>query len=97
MAYSLSLQDGTINYLLLPAVTDGLRFLVAYLPFIPLRLTTLLNYIATSINAIRHDVADTPVVRILSRLPTRRMKSLNDKAETGSIISLVFLTVRTFF
>lgn len=42
---NLSIQDGTINYLNLPPVTDGLRFLSAYLPFLPLRLSTLMHYL----------------------------------------------------
>jgi len=86
-------QDGTINYLTLPAVTDGLRFLSAYLPFLPLRLSSLINYLTSSLSLLRHDTTATPVVRILSRMPGRRLKSVGGQADTGSIVSLIFLSV----
>ncbi|KAH7912733.1 pyridoxal phosphate-dependent transferase [Hygrophoropsis aurantiaca] len=85
-------EDGTINYLTLPAVTDGLRFLSAYLPFLPLRLSCLLHFLTTSILRLRHDSTGTPVVKILSKLPSRRLRSVGEQADTGSIISLVFLS-----
>lgn len=85
-------EDGTINYLTLPAVTDGLRFLSAYLPFLPLRLTTLLHYVISSLTRLRHDTTGTPVVCILSRTPSKRLRSVGEQADTGSIISLIFLS-----
>ncbi|KAG6898004.1 hypothetical protein C0992_007493 [Termitomyces sp. T32_za158] len=84
-------EDGTINYLTLPAITDGLQFLSAYLPFLPLRLSSLLHYFVDSLSLLSHDTTGSPVVRILSRLPTRRLKSVGDQTETGSTISLIFL------
>ncbi|KAK0195963.1 pyridoxal phosphate-dependent transferase [Armillaria mellea] len=85
-------EDGTINYLTLPAVTDGLRFLSAYLPFLPLRLITLLYYVISSLTRLRHNTTGTPVVRILSRTPSKRLRSVGEQADTGSIISLIFLS-----
>ncbi|GLB37929.1 putative aminotransferase class-V [Lyophyllum shimeji] len=85
-------EDGTINYLTLPAITDGLQFLSAYLPFLPLRLTSLLHYLINSLSSLRHDTTGQPVVRILSRLPTRRLRSVGDQADTGSMVSLIFLS-----
>ncbi|KAL0955682.1 hypothetical protein HGRIS_001906 [Hohenbuehelia grisea] len=85
-------EDGTINYLTLPAVVDGLRFLSAYLPFLPLRLSSLLHYLTSRLSQLRHDTTGTPVVRILSRLPVRRPKSVGEQADCGSIVSLIFLT-----
>ncbi|KAG5644499.1 hypothetical protein DXG03_008241 [Asterophora parasitica] len=85
-------EDGTINYLTLPAITDGLQFLSAYLPFLPLRLSSLLHYLINSLSLLRHDTSGTPVVRILSRVPTRRLKSPGDQADTGSMVSLLFLS-----
>lgn len=85
-------EDGTINYLTLPAITDGLRFLSACLPFLPLRLTTLLHYVVSSLTRLRHDTIGTPVVRILSRTPSKRLRSVGEQADTGSIISLIFLS-----
>lgn len=85
-------EDGTINYLTLPAITDGLQFLSAYLPFLPLRLTSLLHYLIHSLSSLRHDTTGKPVVRILSRLPTRRLRSIGDQADTGSMVSLIFLS-----
>ncbi|KAJ7189005.1 PLP-dependent transferase [Mycena filopes] len=86
-------EDGTINYLTLPAVTDGLRFLTAYLPFLPLRLSCLMHYLVSSLSKLRHDTG-TPAVRILSATPSRRLKSIGDQSDTGSIISLIFLDPR---
>ncbi|KAF5375502.1 hypothetical protein D9615_009186 [Tricholomella constricta] len=84
-------EDGTINYLTLPAITDGLQFLSAYLPFLPLRLSSLLHYLINSLSLLRHDTSGKPVVRILSRVPTRRLKSVGEQADTGSMVSLIFL------
>lgn len=86
-------QDGTINYLNLPAVVDGLRFLSAYLPFLPLRLSSLLHYLTNSLTQLKHDTNGAPVVRILSRLPKRRLMTVGEQADCGSIISLIFLSV----
>jgi molybdenum cofactor sulfurtransferase len=89
-------QDGTINYLTLPIITDGLRFLSVYLPFLPLRLSSLLHFLTSSLSRLRHDQSGTPVVRILSRLPKCRLKSVGEQADTGSTVSLIFLSVRVF-
>ncbi|KAI0343615.1 PLP-dependent transferase [Trametopsis cervina] len=85
-------EDGTINYLNLPAITDGLRFLSAYLPFLPLRLNILSHYIIHSLNEFRHEASGTPVVRVLSRIPTRRLRYIGEQSDTGSVIALVFLS-----
>lgn len=92
-----SRQDGTINYLTLPAVTDGLRFLTAYLPFLPLRLSCLTHFLTTTISELRHDTSKRPIVRILSRLPGRRLKSVGEQADTASTVSLLFHGVRYWF
>ncbi|KAF8339337.1 pyridoxal phosphate-dependent transferase, partial [Amanita rubescens] len=84
-------EDGTINYLSLPAITEGLRFLSAYLPFLPLRLSCLLNYLINSLSDLRHDTTGNPVVRILSRLPEKRVTAIGEQSETGSTVSLLFL------
>ncbi|KAF9450104.1 PLP-dependent transferase [Macrolepiota fuliginosa MF-IS2] len=83
-------EDGTINYLNLPAVTDGLRFLTAYLPFLPLRLSCLMHFLTTTLSELRHDTTKRPVVQILSRLAGRRLKSVGEQADTGSTVSLLF-------
>ncbi|THV06665.1 PLP-dependent transferase [Dendrothele bispora CBS 962.96] len=83
-------EDGTINYLTLPAVTDGLRFLSAYLPFLPLRLSCLVFHMATSLSKMRHDSTRIPVVRILSRVPSRPLMSVGELSDTGSTVSLIF-------
>ncbi|KAF8627654.1 hypothetical protein AX15_004347 [Amanita polypyramis BW_CC] len=84
-------EDGTINYLALPAVTEGLRFLSTYLPFLPVRLSCLIHYLTTSLSELRHDTTGSPVIRILSRLPEQRVKTIGEQSETGSTVSLVFL------
>jgi len=97
MACSINLrylqQDGTINYLTLPAVTDGLRFLSAYMPFLPLRLSSLTHFLTKSLSHLRHNGTDAPVARIVSRLPTRRLRSVGEQSDTGSTISFIFLSV----
>ncbi|KAG1903434.1 PLP-dependent transferase [Suillus fuscotomentosus] len=85
-------EDGTINFMTLPAVTDGLRFLSVYLPFLPLRLSCLTHYLVTSLSRLRHDSTGTPVVNILSKLPSRRLKSIGEQGDSGSTISLIFLS-----
>lgn len=85
-------EDGTINFMTLPAVTDGLRFLSAYLPFLPLRLSCLTHYLVASLSRLRHDSTGTPVVKILSKLPSRRLKSVGEQCDSGSTISLIFLS-----
>lgn len=79
----------------LPAVTDGLRFLSVYLPFLPLRLSCLTHYLVTSLSRLRHDSTGTPVVNILSKLPSRRLKSIGEQGDSGSTISLIFLSEST--
>ncbi|KAI9067469.1 PLP-dependent transferase [Trametes sanguinea] len=84
-------EDGTINYLNLPAITDGLRFLSAYLPFLPLRLSSLTRHLITSLSDLRHDTTGTPVVQILSRRPSKVVKSVGEQSDTGSVVALLFL------
>ncbi|KAF8806613.1 PLP-dependent transferase [Phlegmacium glaucopus] len=84
-------EDGTINYLTLPAITDGLRFLSAYLPFLPLRLSSLILYLTSSLSNLRHDVSGRPVVQILSRTPTRRLRYIGEQSDTGSVLALLFI------
>ncbi|KAG2129852.1 PLP-dependent transferase [Suillus bovinus] len=87
-------EDGTINFMTLPAITDGLRFFSVYLPFLPLRLSCLTHYLVTSLSRLRHDSTGTPVVNILSKLPSRRLKFVGEQGDSGSTISLIFLSAR---
>ncbi|KAK7691935.1 hypothetical protein QCA50_005340 [Cerrena zonata] len=84
-------EDGTINYLNLPAITEGLRFLSAYLPFLPLRLSTLTHHLVTSLSQLRHEITNTPVARVLSRVPTNRVKTVGGQSDCGSTVSFIFL------
>ena len=52
-----------------------------------------MHFVTTSLAGLRHDVSGTPVIRILSRLPTRRLKNLGEQSDTGSIVALIFLFV----
>ncbi|KAI0076380.1 PLP-dependent transferase [Panus rudis PR-1116 ss-1] len=85
-------EDGTINYLNLPAITEGLRFLSAYLPFLPLRLSALTHHFITSLCELRHDGTGAPVARVLSRRPERPLKTVGEQSDCGSTISFVFLS-----
>ncbi|KAI0350606.1 PLP-dependent transferase [Trametes cingulata] len=84
-------EDGTINYLNLPPITDGLRFLSAYLPFLPLRLSSLTRHLITSLSELRHDTTGTPVAQILSRRPGKVLKTVGEQSDTGSVVALLFL------
>lgn len=64
-----------------------------YVPYLPLRLSTLLHYLVESLAEIKHDVACTPVARVLSRIPGRRLSTVGEQCETGSTVSLIFLEV----
>lgn len=64
-----------------------------YLPYLPLRLSTLTRYLAESLAEIKHDVAGTPIARILSRTPDQRVTAIGEQSDTGSMVSLVFLEV----
>ena len=85
-----------MNYLNLPAITEGLRFLSGYLPFLPLRLNILSHYLIHSLNEFRHETTGTPVARVLSRIPSRRLRAVGEQSDTGSVVSLMFLSVRCF-
>lgn len=64
------------------------------MPFLPLRLSSLLQYLISSLNQLRHDTTDKPVVRVLSAVPSRRLTSVGAQSDVGSIVSLIFLSVR---
>lgn len=42
---------------------------------------------------LRHDTNGTPVVKILSKLPSRRLKSIGERSDTGSTVSFIILSV----
>ena len=86
-------KDGTVNYLHLPAMKDGLCFLSAYLPFHPLRVSSPLLYLSSALTPLRHGSTGNPVVRILSKLPSRRVRTVGEQSDVGSVMSLVFLGV----
>jgi selenocysteine lyase/cysteine desulfurase len=89
----LHVQDGTINFASLAAVTRGLNILSRYIAYLPLRLSTLMHYLVGSLTEIKHDVARTPVARILSRTPGQRLSVVGEQSDTGSTVSLIFLEV----
>ena len=64
-----------------------------YIPYLPLRLSTLIHYLVESLTEIRHDVACTPVARILSRIPSQRLSTVGEQSDAGSMVSLIFLEV----
>ncbi|KAI0785715.1 PLP-dependent transferase [Abortiporus biennis] len=87
-------EDGTINYLNLCAITEGLRFLSKYIPFLPLRLSSLTHYLISSLSEIHYEGTSKPVVRIVSRRPAKRVMSIGEPSDTGFTISLIFLDVK---
>ena len=77
-----------MNYLTLSAVTNGLRFLSAYLPFLPL-----MDFLTLSMTELRGDTNGMPVVKILSKLPSRPLKLIGEQSDSGSTISFIILSV----
>jgi len=75
----------------LSAITDGLHFLSAYLPFLPVRLSSLLPYLVSSLSQLRHDTTGSPVVKVLSKIPSKRIRSVGEQSDAGFLISLLFL------
>ena len=67
--------------------------LSGYIDYLPLRLSALTHYLAESLMEIRHDVTYTPVARILSRTPGKRLSAVGEQSDTGSTVSVVFLEV----
>jgi hypothetical protein len=103
-----SAQDGTINYLLLPAITSGLHLLSAYLPFLPLRLNCLVHYLVAELGKIRHrdwegrmamvGGGGVPVCRVLSRVPGKVLKAVGETdEEAGAVVACIFLDVSCSF
>lgn len=104
-------QDGTINYLLLPAITSGLHLLSAYLPFLPLRLNCLLRYLVTELGRIQHrdregrlvnkfreGETEGQVCKVLSRVSKKVLKTVGETdEEAGAVISCIFLDVSPTF
>ncbi|KZT62693.1 PLP-dependent transferase [Calocera cornea HHB12733] len=87
-------EDGTINYLGLPAITNGLRWLAPKLPLIPQRLSPLFAFLSTELQKLTHDTTGRPVLKILSRLPSKVPES-KDRwqvvgKEVGFTVSMMF-------
>ena len=55
--------------------------------------SNLTHYLTTSLAELKHEHTGTPVVRVLSRVPGRKLKSVGEQADSGSTISFIFLTV----
>jgi molybdenum cofactor sulfurtransferase len=87
------IQDGTINYLSLPVITAGLGFLRLYLPFLPVRLSTLLHYLSRSLSELRHPSTGGPAASILSHLPSEPVKYIGEASSAGFVLSFLFLDV----
>jgi molybdenum cofactor sulfurtransferase len=65
-----SSQEGTLNYMSLPAVAMGLNTLSKYIDLLPLRLSSLYHYLYNEISALKYPETGTPVVEILSGQPS---------------------------
>ncbi|KAA1476976.1 PLP-dependent transferase [Dentipellis sp. KUC8613] len=85
-------EDGTINYLLLPAITTGLRFLSAYLPLLPARIAALTDYLAAELAALRHPNG-VRACRVLSVVPRRSGAAEPEDEEemgAGGVVACLF-------
>lgn len=52
-----------------------------------------MHFLTSSMAELRHDTNDMPVVKILSKLPSRRVKSIGEQSDTGSTVSFIILSV----
>jgi len=51
-----------------------------------------MHYLVSSLSSLRYPRTGTPVVRITSQLPSKRLTRVGDKSDTGSTASLIFLS-----
>ncbi|KAH7096551.1 PLP-dependent transferase [Auriculariales sp. MPI-PUGE-AT-0066] len=79
-------EDGTINYLSIPAVKMGLELVAQYKPFLPARLTVLTDYLAKGLLRLTHPKNGAPIVLIVSTLP-----DVDRPGACGPLVSCVFL------
>jgi hypothetical protein len=88
------IQDGTLNYTLLPAVTTGLRLLGAYLPALPARMAALSTSCARLLKELRWPRSDTTAVRVLSRIPGEPPEPGEASQGAGGVIACLMFDVR---
>lgn len=89
-------EDGTINYLGLPAITNGLRYLAPKIPLAASRLFPLFSWLSVELQKLTHDTTGGPVLKILSRLPSKALADTRDRwqvagKEVGATLSIMFL------
>ncbi|CAE6497538.1 unnamed protein product [Rhizoctonia solani] len=63
-------EEGTINYLTLPAVTTGINMLSKYIDLLPIRLSSLYHYLYNQLSMLQYPDTKTPVIQILTREPS---------------------------
>lgn len=63
-------EEGTINYLTLPAITAGIEVLSKYIDLLPLRLSSLYHYLYHQLSMLQYPDTGTPVVQLLSGEPS---------------------------
>ncbi|CAE7233730.1 unnamed protein product [Rhizoctonia solani] len=63
-------EEGTINYLTLPAVTAGISMLSNYMDLLPIRLSSLYHYLYNQLSMLQYPDTGTPVVQILTGEPS---------------------------
>ncbi|CAE6472029.1 unnamed protein product [Rhizoctonia solani] len=63
-------EEGTINYLTLPAVTTGIDTLSKYMDLLPIRLSSLYHYLYSQLTMLHYPDTKTPVVQILTGEPS---------------------------
>ena len=88
------IQDGTLNYTLLPAVTTGLRLLGAYLPALPTRIAALSASCVRTLEDLRWPQSGTPAVQVLSRVPGAPPEAGETAQGAGGVVSCLMLDVR---
>ena len=52
-----------------------------------------MHFLTSSMAKLCHDTNGRPVIKILSRLPSRRLKSVGEQSDSGSTVSFVIVSV----
>ncbi|KAJ1306078.1 hypothetical protein OPQ81_010790 [Rhizoctonia solani] len=63
-------EEGTINYLTLPAVTIGINMLSKYIDLLPIRLSSLYHYLYSQLSMLQYPDTKTRLVQILTGEPS---------------------------
>jgi molybdenum cofactor sulfurtransferase len=73
----LSLQDGTVNFLSMPAIPPGLSLMTRLIPVLAPRLACLTHWTARALSGVKHQRTGRPLVHVRSPSPTLSLSALS--------------------